>query len=148
MTEIREGAFSMELPDGWRPAESDEPGTSVYRGTVGGELVSVTLLAVAPVYAMADSRVLLEQYLHHRPRWEQGQDARLLQSEPILHDEDGLLEGAWIAEDPDTGRRLAHRVILEGTLLADVCYEAYGLDTEAFADRAAELLGAVEVTAG
>ena len=147
MTEIREPNFELDLPGDWEEVESPEPATYAYRDTAGDESVTVTLLAVRPMYAIADPARLLDDYLHHRSKFEQGQNPDLEQTEPVSVQQDGTFEGHWDAADVAGGRRSRHRVILVGSMLADFFYEAAGLDEAVFGVKADALLGSARATA-
>lgn len=144
MTEIREQGFAIDLPGDWDEVESDEPGTRRYRERGGEGRLSVTLLGVSPVYAIADERMLLDQYVQHRSQYEKGQRRWLAQSEPRVETVDGAIEGAWDAEDPGVLRHLRHRVLLHGGILADACFEA---PADGFDERASAVLGTLRVEA-
>ena len=146
MTEVREPGFCLDLPGEWEKAERIEPGGLAYKDTSGGGTVSVMLLAVRPVYAIADSRRLLEDYLKHRATFEKGQLPSLEQSEPVSQQHDDQVEGEWHAVDAATGNRLRHRVVLARNVLVDVCYQASGLDDAAFGELADVLLGSVRIS--
>ncbi len=146
MTEVRQPSFSMDLQGEWMEANSDEEGTLAYLETSGDQAVFVTLLAAKPVYALADRKTLLEQYMHHRSQWERGQIPGLRQSEPAVTAEGESAEGAWSGEEEETGRRVRHRVLLAGALLADFCYETFNMSQDVFEMRAGSALSSAEVT--
>ncbi len=147
MTEIREPNFALDLPGEWTQAESAEPNVFLYAENDGPGRVSVTLLGVKPLFAIADQHRLLDDYLHHRSTFEKGSGGVVVQSPTVSREVDGVCEGSWSTLVVDSGLRMQHRVILTGGLLADVVYEAAGRDDAAFANRAIEILSAVGVTA-
>lgn len=146
MSEIREPNFSIDLPGEWEQAEGDEPGTTTYREQDGDASMSVTLLAVRPMFAIADQRRLLDDYMTHRSTFEQGQVPTMAQMAPASREADGRFEGAWDAVDVANARRARHRVVLVEGLLADFRYEGPGDDESAFVERADSVLGTVTVT--
>jgi hypothetical protein len=146
VTEIREPNFAVDLPGAWEQVESTEPGMFSYRETDGEGEVTVTLLAVRPMFNIADPARLVDDYLHHRPKFERGRRPSLEQSEPVLRQGAGPIEGGWDGVDLATGHRLRHRVVLAGSLLVDFRYEVAGLDEAAFDERAAAVLGSAAVT--
>ena len=99
------------------------------------------------MYAIADRRRLLEDYLKHRSTYEDAQDATLALSAPVVSDTESL-EGGWGAVDVVREHRMVHRTILAGNLLADFRFETAGLDEQAFAELAGSVLQSVVVTAG
>ena len=148
MTEIREANFSLDLPGVWEGTDSSEPGTFAY-GEAGGEgSVTVTLLAVRPMFAIADPRRMVGDYLHHRTKFERGQNPSLEQSEPAMRPDTEPPEGEWDALDVATGRRQRHRVVIAGSLLADFRFEASGLDDAAFDTLATAVLESASVAEG
>lgn len=146
-TQVREPNFALDLPGDWAQAESTEPGNFVYCSASTGETVSVMLLAVRPVYALADSQRLVSDYMSHRGRFEKGQSPMLEPSESSSSREGETIEGRWDAVDLATGDRVRHRVILLGTLLGDFRYEAAGMEEAAFDERADALLGGASLLA-
>lgn len=145
MTEIREAAFGVDLPGQWRQVPSEEAGTFAYEESDGAARLAVTLLSVKPMYAIADPGRLLDDYLHHRSSFEAGRDAALAHTEPVrIPDAEGF-EGGWDAFDLAEARRLRHRTIMVDGLLADFCYETFGLDEAAFDELAQQVLGSVTV---
>lgn len=146
MTEIREPNFGIDLPGEWEPAQSDEPGTFLYRDSHGLEQLLVTLLAVRPMYAIADQRRLITDYMSHRAKYEAGQTPYLEQTEPMTWDQDALLLGSWDAVNLDNGSRKRHRVLLEGGMLADFAYEAADIEEAAFNARADALLETIAIS--
>lgn len=141
MTEIREPNYSVDLPGEWTPAEAAEPGSFSYVSADGMARLSVLLLAVRPMFTIADPGGVLGDYLHHRPQFEKGRSPGLEQTEPTSRpDGDGFL-GEWSAYDPITEQRLAHRIRLADNLLADFLYEeAGGASAEEFSARAEAVL--------
>ena len=143
--EIREPGFSLDLPGGWQRAEDGEPGSAVFRETEGDRTVTVMLLAVRPVYAIADRSRLHSDYMQHRSKFERGQRPSLRQSEPVARQMGPSVEGSWSAVDIESGRRQLHRVMLVGDVLADFCYEGSDADEAQFDERAASLLDTAKV---
>lgn len=147
MTEIREPNFGLDLPGEWEPAESAEPGAFSYRGVDKGDTVVVMLLGVKPVFAIADPKRMLDDYLSHRSKYEGGQRPGLEQSDPTSEQLAQSVEGSWSGVDAPMRYRVRHRVILVGGLLADFRYDAVGLDEDAFDERAESILGSATVSA-
>jgi len=147
VTTVREPNYSLDLPGEWIPAESDDPATTVYRAADGSARASITLLAMRPMFTIADPHGLLEDYLHHRPQFEKGRAPGLEQSEPTSWQEGDVHLGEWQALDTATGARQAHRVILTGVLLADFVYEETGADEPAFAEHAGAVLASANAWA-
>ena len=145
MTQIHEPGFSLNLPGEWGQAQTDQPGTLVYLETDGIGSVTVVLLAVRPMFAIADRSRLLGDYMQHRAEFEKGQMPSLEQSDPVAWDQDGAIEGSWSAIDLESGIRQIHRVVMAGDILADFCYEATDLDVAEFAIRAAGVLDSAVV---
>ena len=146
VTEIREPNFSVDLPGDWERAESPEAGAIAFREVDGPGSLIVLLLAVRPVYAIADRYRLLADYLKHRSTYEQGADPAFAVSIPVAS-ESGDIEGGWDGIDADGGRRLRHRTLFVGNLLADFRFETSGLDEAAFHAVADSVLGSATVSA-
>ena len=146
MTEVREPGFRLDLPGEWKQIESAEPGSLVYEETGGSGIVTVLLLKVRPVYAIADRKRLLDDYLSHRGKYEKGQMPSLEQSDPVSRQRDDTVEGEWQGVDAATGKRLRHRALLADDVLADFCYEASGMDDIAFDGLAEAVLGSAMVS--
>jgi hypothetical protein len=146
VTELREPGFSLDLPGDWMQVESGEPGGLKYVEAGGTGVVTVMLLGVRPVYAIADSRRLLEDYLKHRSTFEKGQAPALEQSDPRSSQIGDEVEGEWHAVDAQSGTRLRHRVLLENSVLVDACYEAPDPDDAAFDAVADAILGSLQVS--
>lgn len=147
MTDIREPNFQIDLPGEWEPAESLEEGAFMYRDTRSKDTLLVMLLGVKPVYALADERMLLEQYMEHRQQFEKGKNESLQQSAPEAHEAGEAVEGEWEAHDPASGRRVRHRIMLRGGLLADFRYVSFDLAEDAFAEQAAAILATAGISA-
>lgn len=147
MTEVREPNFGVDLPGQWEQVENAEPGTYAYRQTEGGDTLTVTLLAVRSMYSIADPKRLLDDYLHHRSTFEQGRDPGLEQSEPVSLECDDSFEGTWDGTEVASGRRVSHRVVLTGGLLADFRFEAAGLVKGEPDNRGDAVLASVTVSA-
>jgi hypothetical protein len=148
MTEIREQVFRMDLPGDWERDESSESGTIAYRETEGKGRVALTLLAVKPSFAIADQRMMLEQYMHHRSRFEKGQSPWLQQTDPLCREQGDEVEGIWGGRDPGTGRKFQHHVSLRGGVLVDLRYEAPAEDEDAFTERFDGIVRSLEVITG
>ena len=146
MTEIRETGFEVDLPGTWERGGSTEPGSLVYLETDGDGIVTVMLLAVRPVYAIADRKRLLDDYMQHRSKFEKGQTPSLEQSEPISEQLGESVEGAWRGVDVASCRQRLHRVLLHKDVLADVCYETSGIDEASFDELAEAVLGSARVS--
>lgn len=147
MTEIREPGFSLDLPGEWERVEGVEPGSILFEESTGDGVITVMLLAVRPVYALADSKRLLGDYLKHRSTYEQSQMPTFEQSEPSSWEDGDRVEGAWTAHDAAQGIRTRHRVMLAHSILADFCFEAREPDGSAFDERAHALLGSAAIVA-
>lgn len=145
MTEISEYGVSLQLPGQWERTESEQPGSLVYRDTEGDDTVTVMLLSVRPVYAIADKERLLGDYVQHRQKFELGQRPSLQQSEPVTEDGNDSFEARWDGIDTATGAQQRHRTILSQNVLADFCYESP--DTPLFAERVVALLASASVSA-
>lgn len=145
MTEIREPNYTIDLPGEWERAESLEEGAVVYRDTNGKDTLRVLLLGVKPVFSMAEPLRLLTDYMEHRRQYENAR-GETVQSEPTSAEVDGRPQGGWEAFDPPSGRMMRHKVVVAGTLLADIRYTALDLDPAAFDIRAGEILSTVTVT--
>ena len=148
MTEVRENGFTADLPGTWEQAEESEQGTFVFLHPETGDTLTVALLSVKPVYALADHKRLLDDYQNHRVQFEKGEIPALEQSVPTSWQDGETIEGEWSGVDETAGRRLRHRVMFVGNVLADFCYAASELDEAAFDERAGEVLTAVGVDAG
>lgn len=147
MTEIRHPNYSVDLPGDWTESSSDEQGTVAFLADAGGAVLFVTLLSVKPVFAIAGRELLLRQYMDHRKQWEKGQIPDLEQSEADVVSDGDRVDGTWSGIEPDTGRRVRHRVLLEGSLLADFAYESFGMDETSFDEQAAALLSTTAISA-
>lgn len=145
-TEIRESVFSIDLPGEWERTESPEPGTFLYSEKGGTRSLYVMLLEVKPSFTIADPRVLLEQYIHHRSQFEKAHAESLVMSEPRVTERDGAVEGTWDGYEFPTGRMITHRAVRRSALLADFTYEAYGLDPMGFSREAGETFATLVVT--
>jgi len=147
VTHVREKGFSVDLPGTWARAESEQPGSLVYRDTSGAGILTVMLLAVRPAYSIADRGRLHSDYMQHRAKFERGQLPSLEQSDPVSKRLGDTIEGSWDAVDVVSGRRQLHRVMLDGSVLADFCYEDQAPDEAAFADLATGILGSAAIIA-
>jgi len=70
----------------WERVESEQPGSFVFRETAGTGTVVVMLLAVRPVYAIADKGRLHADYMQHRAKYEVGQRPELAQNAPAVRE--------------------------------------------------------------
>lgn len=140
MTHIQEPNYTLDLPGEWEQVASDEDVTRVYREKDGTGTVSVTLLAVKPLFAIADQQRVLEDYLHHRSKFEQGKALSLEQFPATAQPVGDHVEGEWSGRDMVMKRRTRHRVLLVGNLLADFLFEAIGVDADEFEERANAIL--------
>lgn len=136
VTKLREPNFAIDLPGEWEQAASEEDAALEFTQVGGGRHLSVLLLAVRPVFAIADPTRMLDDYMRHRSRFEEGKLPNLSQSEPEIGEGFGVLVGTWSAVDLETGRRFKHHVVRDGSLLADFRYEADGFDEAEFATEA------------
>jgi hypothetical protein len=148
VTTIQETNFSLELPGEWEAIESGEPATFLYRDTAGDGAVSVMLLAVRPVYAIADPKRLLEDYLHHRSNYEAGQTPSAESSEPVSEQLAASVEGGWSSFDAAAGIWVRHRVVLQSSLLADFRYQTSAVDEAAFSLTADTILASATLAVG
>ena len=140
VTEIREPNFGVDLPGQWEQAQSDEVGTLVFRQVEGPASLTVVLLGVRPMFAIADQKRLLEDYMSHRSRFEEGRSPTLVHGDTLARQSGDAFEGYWIGEDPAHERLVRHRVLLVDGLLADFAYEAQGVEARAFAAEADAVL--------
>lgn len=146
MTKVTEPNFSIELPNEWSPSETSEPGEHVYAASSTGARLVVTLLGVKPLFAIADQQRLLDDYMGHRARYEQGQVPTLKHTQPISKQAGDTFVGGWAATDYETGRVRQHHTVLAGTLLADFMMEA-GTESEfEFAEKADAAFLTIAVT--
>ncbi len=129
MTRIDEQAFSIDLPGQWGSVESEDPGSLVYRSAEGPEMLTVMLLSVRPMYAIADKARLLSDYASHRLKYEHGRAPSLEQSDPVVETQEGSFEASWQGKDLTEGRQHRHRAVLVGSLLADFCFESSNSDS-------------------
>jgi hypothetical protein len=144
MTAIAEHGIVLDLPGEWEPVESEEQGSLVYQETNGTDVVTVMLLRVKSVYAIADRTRLLSDYVQHRSQYERGQVPTLEQSDPWVEDRGGFIEAAWTATDPVEGRHQRHRALLQRDVLADFCFESSNGDS--FDERAKSLLASAAIS--
>ncbi len=145
MTQICEPGFCVDLPETWARAQTEQPGSLVYRDTAGVGTLTVMLLAVRPAYSIADRVRLHSDYMQHRAKFERGQLPSLEQSTPVTNSSEHPIEGVWGAVDLESGRRQLHRVLLDGDILADFCYEDLAVDEAAFTDSASSILGSAVI---
>lgn len=146
MTTIDENAFHLELPGQWDPIETDEPGAYAYREVGGDGELRVLLLSVRPVYALADRKRLLSDYVDHRQKFEHGQASALGQSDPVFREAGEDAEASWDGADVTSRVQHRHRVVLANDVLADFCFAA-AFDPITFDQRASEALAGASLTA-
>jgi len=94
-----------------------------------------------------DSQADLERFGQEIAKFEKGQTPSLEQTDPVSQRPGDEVEGGWAAVDTAAGRQLRHRVVLAKNVLADVCYEASGLDDSEFGRLADIVLESVRVSA-
>lgn len=145
MTDIREPNFEIDLPGDWSQVESNEDGATIFERSDGTAGLTVLLLSVRPLFAIADQLRLLDDYLHHRSQFEKGRWPALEQSEPVATATDGASVGEWSGFDPATGRRIRHRVLLVDGLLGDFSLEADDLGEAEFDAYALPVLATARV---
>jgi hypothetical protein len=139
-TEIRQPNFGIDLPGDWEQMPSAEDIALSFRQVDGPAALTVVLLGVRPMFAIADQQRLLEDYMSHRSRFDEGRAPGLAHTSPVATRVDEKVEGSWMGEDPTLDRLVRHRVILADGLLADFAYEAIGAEARAFAVEADEVL--------
>ncbi|MDR3686110.1 MAG: hypothetical protein P4L93_04020 [Coriobacteriia bacterium] len=147
VTKVREPNFSLDLPGEWMagpPSEDDATLTFVEVG--GAAKANVTLLRVRPLFEIADKERLLGDYMQHRQNFESGKEGALKHSEPVTQGIGEGFEGEWYSEDLEGLRRIQHRVLLVGWLLADFAYENSGVDPKTFAEQSSQVLGAASAS--
>ena len=147
-TEIREPNFAIDLPGDWEQMPGEEEGALVFAELKSDRGLTVLLLAVRPLFVIADQRRLLEDYMGHRSRFEEGKQPRLSQTTPEVGEGSDALVGTWSAVDLETVRRYKHRAVLDRNLLVDFRYEAGGLEEAEFAKEADSVLATAHATAG
>lgn len=144
MTTINEHGLTIELPGHWTADPNPEPGAIVYRQFGGEGVLTAMLLSVHPVYALADKRRLLSEYVDHRALVEQERRPTLLQyEEEITEFDDGRLEAIWTAEDSESPFHQRHRVLLHDDVLLDVCIAGIAEDARLFDMAAVIVLASV-----
>lgn len=146
MTEIREQAFSIDLPGQWQSVESEEPGSLIYRRTDGPGVLKVMLLTVRPILAIADQARVLSDYASHRLKYEHGHAPSLEQSDPVFETRDESFEASWDGKDLTSELQHRHRVTLVGTLLADFCFELPLSTEDSFDEVAGGVLSSARVS--
>lgn len=146
MIEIREPNYSVDLPGDWEAEPGEEVGSASFRQLDGSGKLTVMLLGVKPMFAIADQQRLLEDYMKHRSNFEVGQAGSLELSEPELERVLDSYVGSWIGFDRERDRRLQHHVVLLSGLLADFCYESTGVEESEFDAAAQAVLETVAVT--
>jgi hypothetical protein len=121
--EIREPAYHVDLPGEWEAeAGGEESAACFYRADSNARL-TVTLLGVRPMFAIADQHRLLDDYMTHRANFETGPVPQLEQTEPESDVIDGTFVGTWSAITIEHDRRIKHFVVLTNGLLVDFTYE-------------------------
>jgi hypothetical protein len=144
--EIREPNYSVDLPGDWEAEPGEEVGSANFHQLDGAGKLSVMLLGVKPMFAIADQQRLLEDYMKHRSNFEVGQAGALELSDPELERVLDSYVGSWIGFDREHDRRLQHHVVLLKGLLVDFCYESTGVDESEFEDAAQTVLETAAVT--
>ena len=147
VTEIREPNFTLNLPGEWEQGPSEETETLVFREISGMAIVTVTLLGVRPMFAIADQLRLLEDYMLHRQKFESGEAAPIGYTQPVAQQVGDSFEGTWSSENAQDGRITKHRVLLAGPLLADFSFTTAVGAEEYFAEFANAVLGSATATA-
>ena len=147
MSEVREPNYSIDLPGEWEAEPGAELGMALFREVDGPGRLSVMLLGVKPMYAIADQGRLLDDYMKHRSTFEMGPVGALTQSEPSSAVVGDSFVGSWVGLELDLDRRTQHHVVLVSGLLADFVYEAAGLDADDFGKRAEQIFRTITVTA-
>ncbi len=133
MTTINEHGFSIELPGEWTADPEPEPGALVYRELEGDRVLTVMLLAVRPLFAIAERRRLLSDYVEHRATYEHGLMPDLEQYEEQINEaDDGTIEAVWSGLDEKAGYRQHHRAVLYDDALVDVCIGGTAADARVF----------------
>jgi hypothetical protein len=146
VTEIRQPNYSVDLPGDWESEPGAEEGSTVYLQLDGPGMLTVMLLGVKPMFAIADRANLLSDYMQHRATFEAGQAAAMSQSDPVSDVVGDVHVGTWVGLELDIDRRTIHHVVLMGGLLADFLYEAVGLEAPDFNDRAETIFKTVAVS--
>jgi len=148
VTELREPNFSLDLPGEWMPGPpGEDEATFVYIEVGGPARASVTLLRIRPLFEIADRKRSLGDYMSHRQNFEAGKAGALRHCEPTTREIGQDFVGEWYSEDLDGLRRVQHRVLLVGPLLADFAFENSGLDEQTFAEQAARVLDTASASA-
>lgn len=146
-TEIREPNFGIDLPGDWEQTQSPEDVALTFHQIDGPAALTVILLGVRPMFAIADQQRVLEDYMSHRSRFEEGLAPTLAHTDPVAEQVGDRVEGRWMGEDPTRDRIVRHRVILVDGLLAHFAYEATGAEAREFANEADEVLGSATASA-
>jgi hypothetical protein len=146
VTEIRHPNYSFDLPGEWESEPGAEEGSTVYLQTDGPGMLTVMLLGVKPMFAIADRANLLSDYMHHRATFEAGQATAMSQSEPVSDVVGEAHVGTWLGLELDIDRRTVHHVVIMDALLADFLYEAVGLEAPEFNERAESIFRTVAVS--
>jgi hypothetical protein len=146
MTEIREPNFSIDLPGDWESEPGEEESTTVFNDLAGSGKLSVMLLGVRPMFAIADQRRLLEDYVTHRSTFEMQPPSTLRLLQPELGEAGEAQVATWDGVDDSNGRHVRHYTLLVGGLLADFTYEATGVTHDEFDKTAEGILNTVSVT--
>ena len=147
MREIREPNYHVDLQGEWESEPGLEENATIFRQTDGPGVLTVTLFRVRPMFAIADKRRLVEDYLSHRSTYEASHTPAMALSEPVSWEAGGSIEGSWNGLDPVADHRLRHHVVLVEDVLADLVYEAVGLAEDDFLARADEIFQTVSVIA-
>lgn len=148
VSEVREPNYSVDLPGQWEPVVSDEPEAAVFRDESNDRQLTVLLLGVRPMFAIADRTRLVSDFMGHRARFEAAKRTHV--SDPVAesHQEGDTIIGEWRVVDLDSGRRIRHHCILTGPLLVDFCFEADGTDETQFEALADAIFATAIAVAG
>jgi hypothetical protein len=146
--EVREPNFSLDLPSEWEVEASAEQGVFVYRQVEGSATLTVTLLGVRPMYAIADQHRLLQDFIDHRSKFEAGPDDRIAWFEPVTQQQGDAYVGAWLGEERESGSLVRHHSMLVGGLLADFRYDEPGVSTQEFDEHADAIFRTITVSTG
>jgi hypothetical protein len=144
---VREPHYHVDLPGEWEAEPGTEESSACFVRTDGPGRLTVTLLGVKPMFAIADQHRLLDDYMSHRATFEAGPVPQLEQSEPESEVVGDMSVGSWTAVGIDRERRLKHLVALTKGLLVDFMYEETGTPEGEFLARADEVLLTARVSA-
>lgn len=145
MTTINEHGLSIELPGEWIADPNPEPGAIVYTQFGGEGVLTAMLLSVRPLFAIAEKRRLLTDYIQHRSTYEVGLRPELVQyEEEITEHDDGTVEALWSGETRDGTYQQRHRALLYDDVLVDVCIGGVAEDERVFDIAAVLILSSVK----